>query len=352
MSKIQIVHLPGCAYFSQEQITKRLPLFLKKLSDKRKDRLETEDSASDRKNWQQLQRTKERAEKLLEARYRAFGLSKLKQDQRNELLELADNTRAVVLPSAHRADEIAAQLHEEMPWMAQVTEAVWHQMRSRAEAKLPVTIDPLILCGSPGIGKSHWARRFAELLDVPSVELDAGKLSSGFSTVGTEKGWSTAQPGRPVEILVQHHVANSLIVVDEICKASISQSKDGTRHSFSYALLSLLEPKSAGKWECLFYRMSFDMTHLNWVMTENRLSTISEPLLSRCQVIALPDLTTDHLILFAQRLGVEMGLAPETIGVSIEAIAKRAEAGAPQSLRDVKRLLRALKAQQDRPDLH
>jgi hypothetical protein len=47
-----------------------------------------------------------------------------------------------------------------------------------------------------------------------------------------------------------------------------------------------------------------------------------------------------------------MGLYPEVIEMAAEAIAMRTENGGPQSLRDVKRLLRELKAQQDRPDFH
>lgn len=47
MSKIQIVNLPGHANFAQEHITKRMTLFLKKLSDRRKHQLDVEEPLSD-----------------------------------------------------------------------------------------------------------------------------------------------------------------------------------------------------------------------------------------------------------------------------------------------------------------
>ena len=66
-----------------------------------------------------------RASRLLELREAATGLNHLRRDDRDRLEVLREGARLIQLPSTHRADELAAPLHAEMPWMATATEIVW-----------------------------------------------------------------------------------------------------------------------------------------------------------------------------------------------------------------------------------
>lgn len=53
----------------------------------------------------------------------------LKTDDREEIDTLKSGTRLVEIDSEARADEIAAALHAEMPWMSPATEVLWQAMR-------------------------------------------------------------------------------------------------------------------------------------------------------------------------------------------------------------------------------
>ena len=65
-----------------------------------------------------------RAQALVAKREQASGLGHLKdRGQKDRLRRLMGDVPAVTVSSEHRADEIAASLHEEMPWMAPATEA-------------------------------------------------------------------------------------------------------------------------------------------------------------------------------------------------------------------------------------
>jgi ATP-dependent Lon protease len=56
-------------------------------------------------------------------------------------------------------------------------------------------------------------------------------------------------------------------------------------------MLGLMEPGTARTWTCPYFRVTFDMSHISWVFTSNTLDTVPEPFLSRCQIVAVPDIT-------------------------------------------------------------
>ena len=67
-------------------------------------------------------------------------LAGAKDPQTRERLEaLRDGVRLAAIPTEHHADELAAALHAEFPWMAPATEAVWQAMRRS------------VRCGEPGL---------------------------------------------------------------------------------------------------------------------------------------------------------------------------------------------------------
>ena len=303
-----------------------------------------------------LNRIRGRADALVERRRRANGLTHLKdrdKDQARRLRALAGEVPAPGLESEDRADEIAAALHEEMPWMAPATEAAWHAFRRSGRLGEPVRLGPMVLVGPPGIGKTHWARRLSDRLGTASCTIDASQGLASFSLVGTESGWASSQPGRPLETMLQHRIANPVIVVDEVCKASSLRSSSGVSAAFLSALLGLLEPESARDWTCPFFKVKLDMRHLSWVMLANTLTTVPEPVLSRARVLSIPDVTPAQLQDFAGRRAAALGLEPPAVDAVVETL-DRAPALLPRrlSLRDVNRMLERAVELAARPTMH
>lgn len=158
-----------------------------------------------------------RVRRLLELREAASGLRHLRRDDRDRLEARRAGARLIRIPSQHRADELTAALHAEMPWLAPATKIVWQAMhRSVREGWPGLRLPPILLDGPPGIGKGHWARHLGEVLAAPVTVIEATSENASFGLVGSQRGRSGTHPGRLIETVLQTRTANPVIVVDEV----------------------------------------------------------------------------------------------------------------------------------------
>lgn len=287
-----------------------------------------------------LDRIEQRVSRLLKRRKAASGLAHLNQKDRDQLEVLKDGAMLIGVPSEHRADELAAALHAEMPWMAPATEIVWHAMRrSVREGQPGLRLPPLLLDGPPGIGKSHWARRLGEVIGTPTSIIEATGENASFGVAGVQRGEGSARPGRLLDTLLQTGIANPIMVVDEVEKAGRPASTKGVTFGLAEALLQLLEPMTARHWSCPYYQVRFDMSWVNWVLTANSHRWLPEPLLSRCPPILLRDLTSTELTGFVRQQARQRGISEVATEATVAALADRRSRGHRPSLRIALRLL-------------
>ncbi|GAA4227501.1 hypothetical protein GGQ68_004363 [Sagittula marina] len=285
-------------------------------------------------------RIRRRAMRYLERLHSSTGIQHLQERDAALLTPLRGGLPIARIVTEHEADEIAAALHAEMPWMAPATEVVWHGLRTSVRRGLPgLRFDPLVLVGSPGIGKSFWARRLAHHLEVPRTSIDATGEPAAFSLVGAQRGWSSASPGKLMQTALRERHSGPVVIIDEVEKAGNVQSTQGSRHTLTDALLPLLERMTAETWECPYYQIRCDMSWANWVMTANSRWGLPAPLLSRCVVLDLPDLTGAQLQVFVEEQGEGRGLPQTAIDATSDAIQRVIVAGRTPSLRTISRML-------------
>ncbi|MDE4302049.1 AAA family ATPase [Phaeobacter gallaeciensis] len=280
-----------------------------------------------------------RAGRVVETRAALAGLSHLKHEDLKALKVLRNGAELIRIRSEQQADEIAAGIHENMPWMAPATDFLWKSMRrSVRNGDAGFRLPPVLLDGPPGIGKSMWARQLSTELGVPRCGVEATAEQASFSIVGAQRGWASALPGRPLTTILKHLIANPVVVVDEVEKAGVANSTKGTSFGLTEGLLSLLEPSSAISWQCPFYQVGFDMSWISWVLTSNTLAILPAPLLSRLEVMRLPAIPVTELTDFAHREGRRRGLTQTSVEAVVEAL-DIAGRGAELNLRHVIRML-------------
>ncbi|WP_088956910.1 AAA family ATPase [Variovorax sp. HW608] len=183
--------------------------------------------------------------------------------------------RAVAHPPFWR--EALTTLSAEMPHFAEV---VAFYERSLALAELTGSAPkpgPVLLLGSPGVGKTHFTERLAKVLGTSLYRQAFDNAQSNAGLRGSERYWSNSQVGALWQTIVLGEFANPIVLLDELDKAS---ERNG-HGSPTDALLTLLEPATAGCTKDVSMDFEFDASYAMYIATANDPARLSAPLRSR-----------------------------------------------------------------------
>src|SRR3954452_5404016 len=177
-------------------------------------------------------------------------------------------------------------LFEDLPNFAEVLEDIRKHLALCIDSNDSIELPPMLLLGEPGIGKTHFARKIAQLLGTGFGFVPMSSLTAGWVLSGASSQWKNAKPGKVFDTFLNGDYANPVIVVDEIDKAS----GDGQYDPLG-ALYELLEIETATRFVDEFVELPIDASGALWLATANDAARIPEPLLSRLSVyeIDAPD---------------------------------------------------------------
>jgi ATP-dependent Lon protease len=167
-------------------------------------------------------------------------------------------------------------LRESQPHFGHVVDFVRSQIKLRQASGQGIHIPPMMLAGSAGLGKTHFAQKLADALGAPMriVRMDSDVTNAVF--LGSDKKWGNTTMGVLMELVVLGDFANPVVVLDEIDKTRSDRNGDPLA-----SLHSLLEPASACKMRDISLDFEFDASRIIWIATANFLPRLSTPLRSR-----------------------------------------------------------------------
>jgi len=180
-----------------------------------------------------------------------------------------------------------ADMYAALPNFAQPLDEVQRQLALSQDSDEGLALMPLLLLGPPGIGKTHFARQLAQLVETRAEWVSMNAMTAGWLLSGSSPQWKGSKPGRVFQALAEGDFANPMMVLDEIDKASADAQYDPLG-----PLYSLLEVDTAAQFADEFVDLRMDARHIIWVATANDERHIPAPILNRMNVweIAAPSL--------------------------------------------------------------
>jgi hypothetical protein len=196
------------------------------------------------------------------------------------------------LPERAELEAIRQTLAGEFPWAREALSVVMSDLLGRRRhGVVRLGFAPVLLVGTPGTGKTRFAQRLSDLLGTPNTVINLAGMSDVKVLKGVTRGWASNRPSRMVEFICQTEVANPMFVLDEVDKAGSGYSNGGNPQE---ALLDLLEPGNARRYQDIYLMTECDLSHCLYIATSNSLARLPEPLLSRLRPVFFPAPGPEH----------------------------------------------------------
>jgi ATP-dependent Lon protease len=191
-------------------------------------------------------------------------------------------------------------LEAQMPNFREPIGVVRNALRLADIAGLAPRIPPLLLLGPPGIGKTLFSQRLAQLLAVPHASIAFDQPSAGSQLRGSDKYWVNSECGLLFNLVCLGSLANPLILLDELDKSATT----GSRRDLDplAQLHGALEVQTARRIKDVSVDVEFDASLVTYVATANSLHGIGLPLLSRFEVFEIGPPTRDEAVEVARQV--------------------------------------------------
>ena len=205
-----------------------------------------------------------------------------KVDVRKRLIERGPD-RVIARPPDWRAR--MAGLEAALPNFREPISLLRNALALGEVSRGPVRVPPMLLLGPPGVGKTLFSHRVAELMGASHASIAFDQPSAGAGLRGTEKYWGNTESGLLFNLICLGEFANPVILLDEIDKSCSGSSR---REVDPLAQLhSALEPQTARRTMDASTEIEFDASLVTYIATANSLRGLTMPILSRMEVMVI-----------------------------------------------------------------
>ena len=153
--------------------------------------------------------------------------------------------------------------------------------------------EPIVLLGSPGLGKTAFSKALGKALSIRSEVWAVSQFNQGFTLSGLDMGWASGKPGKIMTCMAKNNIANPIILLDELDKtpSGIGNGAAGV----DSILLQLFEKETSSEFIDEAMDVPVNASLINWICTANDISEISGPLLSRLKIFNIKKPTSRQM---------------------------------------------------------
>ena len=226
-----------------------------------------------------------------------------------------------------------AELLAEFPHAERIVDRLLRPLATQDSVRIP----PVLIWGPPGGGKTRFARRLGEVLDLQPAVLSMAGATDSLTITGTARGWSTGGFSILGRELIRTRIANPLVIIDEGDKIGTSRHNGNAAE----ALINMLGVETAARYRDPYLQADIDGSRVQWIITANGIATIPRPLVDRCLVLRLDEPGPAHLRTLATSIladvradrGLDEAWAPAFDGVEWAALEAHWPGGSLRALR-------------------
>ncbi|MCE8163792.1 MAG: AAA family ATPase [Candidatus Moeniiplasma glomeromycotorum] len=188
--------------------------------------------------------------------------------------------------SDDKVEEVFSKVHGFDKQKQEIKSIILTQKYLKAKGiKTPEKGKVFCFVGSPGVGKTYFANKFAEALGRGFFRINLGGASSAVIITGGKGIWSGSEPGGIINAILETESCDPIILLDEIEKTG----EDKHYGTIKDALLHVLDPEQRQDFTDQFLNVGIDISRITFIATANEIEKIPEPLKNRLEIIKVKD---------------------------------------------------------------
>lgn len=197
-----------------------------------------------------------------------------------ERLSARGPDRRVAVPTQWR--KAVDELEQALPHFRAPIRSLRHALALAEATNTPPRLAPQLLLGPPGVGKTFFTNRVAELFGTARASVQFDQPGAGAQLRGSDKYWANSEPGLLFNLVCLGEVANPVILLDEVDKACDGNYRHGQDQLAQ--LHGALERETARCLRDVSVDIEFDASLVTYFATANSLAGIGAPIVSRMEV--------------------------------------------------------------------